>query len=197
MKRLYLLRHGQTELNARKVVQGRCDSRLTETGERQARMAGAWLAARGVRPDRMVSSPLSRAMTTATIVARELGFEGPVEVDGGIIERAYGEFELRPFSELPYDVWDPTDEIEAFGGEGNGRVRARMAAALESDIRADGVGCLLAVSHGSASRQFIASAMGLEGNFTDRLPNCAVMVFDFDEVAGRFEFLGVHDPAAE
>ena len=197
MKRLYLLRHGQTELNARKVVQGRCDSRLTEPGEQQARMAGAWLAARGVRPDRVVSSPLERAMRTASIVAGELGFEGPVEVEKGIVERAYGEFELRPFSELPYDVWDPTDEIERYGGEGNGRVRARMEAALKADIGAEGVGCLLAVSHGSASRQFIACALGIDGNFTERLPNCAVMAFDFDEAEGRFEFLGVHDPAGE
>ncbi len=197
MKRLYLLRHGQTEYNLRKVVQGRCDSPLTGLGEEQARAAGAWLAARGVRPDRVVSSPLGRAMGTARIVAGILGFEGPVEAEEGIVERAYGEFELRPFSELPYDVWDPTDEIERYGGEGNGRVRARMAAALEADIRADGVGCLLAVSHGSASRQFIACTLGLDGNFREKLPNCAVMSFDFDEAAGRFEFLGVHDPAAE
>lgn len=194
MKRLYLLRHGQTEYNLRKVVQGRCDSALTELGVEQARAAGAWLAARGARPDRVVSSPLGRAMRTARLVADVLGFEGPIEVEEGIVERAYGEFELRPFRELPYDVWDPTDEIEAYGGEGNGRVRARMAASLTADIRPAGVDCLLAVSHGSASRQFIAEALGISGNFTDKLPNCAVMTFDFDEETGAFSFVGVDDP---
>ena len=45
MKRLYLLRHGQTEFNVKKLVQGRCDSPLTDLGRKQAGMAAAWLKA--------------------------------------------------------------------------------------------------------------------------------------------------------
>ena len=41
MKKLYLLRHGQTEFNVKKLVQGRCDSPLTDLGRRQAGMAAA------------------------------------------------------------------------------------------------------------------------------------------------------------
>ena len=41
---LYLMRHGQTEFNVAKRVQGRCDSPLTELGRDQARAAGRWLA---------------------------------------------------------------------------------------------------------------------------------------------------------
>lgn len=36
MKKLYLLRHGQTEFNVKKLVQGRCDSPLTDLGRQQA-----------------------------------------------------------------------------------------------------------------------------------------------------------------
>ncbi len=57
MKRLYLLRHGQTEFNVKKLVQGRCDSPLTDLGRKQAGMAAAWLTAHGVVPDKEVSSP--------------------------------------------------------------------------------------------------------------------------------------------
>lgn len=64
MKRLYLLRHGQTEFNVKKLVQGRCDSPLTDLGRQQAQAAAAWLKAHGVVPDKMVSSPLGRAMDT-------------------------------------------------------------------------------------------------------------------------------------
>ena len=41
MKKLYLLRHGQTEFNVKKLVQGRCDSPLTDLGRQQAGMAAA------------------------------------------------------------------------------------------------------------------------------------------------------------
>ena len=57
MKKLYLLRHGQTEFNVKKLVQGRCDSPLTDLGRKQAGMAAAWLKAHGVVPDKVVSSP--------------------------------------------------------------------------------------------------------------------------------------------
>lgn len=62
MKRLYLLRHGQTEFNVKKLVQGRCDSPLTDLGRQQARAAAAWLKAHSVVPDKVVSSPLGRAL---------------------------------------------------------------------------------------------------------------------------------------
>ena len=42
LKRLYLVRHGQTEFNLAKLVQGRCDSPLTELGRTQALAAGSW-----------------------------------------------------------------------------------------------------------------------------------------------------------
>ena len=52
MKKLYLLRHGQTEFNVKKLVQGRCDSPLTDLGRQQAAKAAAWLKARDVTPTR-------------------------------------------------------------------------------------------------------------------------------------------------
>ncbi len=68
MKKLYLLRHGQTEFNVKKLVQGRCDSPLTELGRKQA--CGSRMAqSHDVVPDKVVSSPLGRAMDTASLVA--------------------------------------------------------------------------------------------------------------------------------
>ena len=94
MKRLYLLRHGQTEFNVKKLVQGRCDSPLTDLGRKQAGMAAAWLKAHDVVPDKVVSSPLGRAMDTAQLVATELlGPDAAVDPCEGIIERCYGSFE--------------------------------------------------------------------------------------------------------
>ena len=196
MKRLYLLRHGQTEFNVKKLVQGRCDSPLTDLGCEQARVAAAWLKAHGVQPDRVVASPLGRAMSTARIVSDVLGVDAAlVEPCEGIIERAYGSFEEGPHDALPTDVWDPGEDLVPFGGEGSVALQERMVAVLANAIADQGVQTLLAVSHGSASRQFIQATLVPGQTRPDRLPNCAVMIFDYDEETGSFAFIQVCDPA--
>ena len=182
MKRLYLLRHGQTEFNVKKLVQGRCDSPLTDLGRKQAGMAAAWLKDHDVIPDKVVSSPLGRAMDTASLVATELlGPDAAVESCEGIIERSYGTFEEGPHDTLPTDVWDPGEDLVSFGGEGSKALQERMVATLTNLISAEDIETLLAVSHGSASRQFIKAAAPEDFELPAKLPNCAIMIFDFDE----------------
>lgn len=182
MKRLYLLRHGQTEFNVKKLVQGRCDSPLTGLGRQQARVAAAWLKAHNVVPDKVVSSPLGRAMDTAQLVATELlGPDAAVEPCEGIIERCYGTFEEGPHDALPTDVWDPGEDLVPFGGEGSRALQERMVDTLTNIMGADGIETLLAVSHGSASRQFIKAAAPEGFELPTKLPNCAIMIFDFEE----------------
>lgn len=182
MKRLYLLRHGQTEFNVKKLVQGRCDSPLTDLGRKQAGMAAAWLKGHDVVPDKVVSSPLGRAMDTASLVATELlGPDAAVEPCEGIIERSYGTFEEGPHDALPTDVWDPGEDLVPFGGEGSRALQERMVGTLTNLMDADGIETLLAVSHGSASRQFIKAAAPEDFKLPAKLPNCAIMIFDFEE----------------
>lgn len=182
MKRLYLLRHGQTEFNVKKLVQGRCDSPLTDLGRQQAGMAAAWLKAHNVVPDKVASSPLGRAMATASLVACELlGPDAAVEPCEGIIERCYGTFEEGPHDALPTDVWDPGEDLVPFGGEGSRALQERMVGTLTNLMGSEGIETLLAVSHGSASRQFIKAAAPEGFELPTKLPNCAIMIFDFDE----------------
>ena len=181
MKKLYLLRHGQTEFNVKKLVQGRCDSPLTDLGRQQAGMAAAWLKAHNVVPDKVVSSPLGRAMDTASLVATELlGRDAAVEPCEGIIERCYGTFEEGPHDALPTDVWDPGEDLILFGGEGSHALQERMVGTLTNLMGAKDTETLLAVSHGSASRQFIKAAAPEGFELPTKLPNCAIMIFDFD-----------------
>ena len=182
MKKLYLLRHGQTEFNVKKLVQGRCDSPLTDLGRQQAGAAAAWLKAHSVVPDKVVSSPLGRAMDTAGLVATELlGQNVAVEPCEGIIERCYGTFEEGPHDALPTDVWDPGEDLVPYGGEGGQALQARMVNTLTTLISAEDTKTLLAVSHGSASRQFIKAATPADFKLPTKLPNCAIMIFDFAE----------------
>ena len=181
MKKLYLLRHGQTEFNVKKLVQGRCDSPLTDLGRKQAGMAAAWLKAHGVVPDKVVSSPLGRAMDTASLVACEL--LGP----DAAAEPCEGTFEEGPHDALPTDVWDPGEDLVPFGGEGSRALQERMVDTLTNLMGAEGIETLLAVSHGSASRQFIKAAAPEGFELPAKLPNCAIMIFDFDEAKPQAE----------
>lgn len=182
MKKLYLLRHGQTEFNVKKLVQGRCDSPLTDLGRQQARVAAAWLKAHNVVPDKVVSSPLGRAMDTASLVASELlGPDAAVDPCEGIIERCYGTFEEGPHDALPTDVWDPGEDLVPFGGEGSRALQERMVGALTNLMGSEGIETLLAVSHGGASRQFIKAAAPEGFEPPTKLPNCAIMIFDFED----------------
>jgi broad specificity phosphatase PhoE len=86
---LFTVRHGLTELNRDKRVGGRYDAPLIEEGRRQAREANG--SFNGIPFDVVISSPLSRALETAEIIAgvrRE-----DIVVEDGCTERSFGEME--------------------------------------------------------------------------------------------------------
>ena len=202
LKRLYLVRHGQTEFNLAKLVQGRCDSPLTELGRTQALAAGSWLANHEVRPDAVGTSPLGRAFATTGLLMSVLTERGLMDqavvpqVVLGLMERDYGSYERGPQADVPANVWDPGDALVACGGEGNSALRARVLAALRALLAPADVTCALAVSHGSASKQFLAAVLPDERDVPQALPNCAIMACDHDEASGEFFVRDIIDPCA-
>jgi broad specificity phosphatase PhoE len=71
---IYLVRHGETELNRQKVYQGHKDSSLTDRGEAQALSMGKRLRTiLAGRPFQLHASPLGRTRQTAEIINREIG----------------------------------------------------------------------------------------------------------------------------
>jgi probable phosphoglycerate mutase len=86
---LSTVRHGLTELNRDRRVGGRYDAPLIEEGRRQAREANEALD--GTHFDVVISSPLSRALETAEIIAG-VGRDDIV-VEEGCTERSFGEME--------------------------------------------------------------------------------------------------------
>ncbi|MEM7748128.1 MAG: histidine phosphatase family protein [Pseudomonadota bacterium] len=83
------LRHGQTDWNVEGKFQGQTDIPLNATGVAQAQNAATVLAAHHI--DRVISSPLTRALRTATIVAEQRSLAA--EVDPRLTERTFGTFE--------------------------------------------------------------------------------------------------------
>ena len=85
----YFLRHGLTDWNRDGRYQGLSDIPLNERGVQQAEAASRVLA--GTRVDRIVTSPLIRALKTAAIVAE--GIRAPIYQDGQLRERDFGSFD--------------------------------------------------------------------------------------------------------
>ncbi len=88
--RLSIMRHGQTHYNANKRVQGQINIPLDATGRAQAREAAIRLANLGETFDIIVSSPLSRALESATIIKDHLGHKKPILIVERFIERDFG-----------------------------------------------------------------------------------------------------------
>ena len=95
---LYIIRHGQTEMNSRHVLQGRSNYPLNDIGISQAREAARKLA--GISFAYVFSSPLQRAVQTARIVAPEVD---PV-IEERLIEMDYGPYEGLDLKGLPPEV---------------------------------------------------------------------------------------------
>lgn len=95
-ERLILIRHGVTGLNLQKRFIGATDAPLAPEGERQAELLAAPL--RRIGPDRILSSPMRRAVATAEIASEGLGLES--EVDENLREIDFGEWEGLTFERI-------------------------------------------------------------------------------------------------
>jgi broad specificity phosphatase PhoE len=92
---LFLIRHGQSEGNVARRLQGWQDAPLTPLGEQQAIRAATALAtflqAAGVSVATVYSSPLQRALRTADVISQAIG--APLEIDPGLREMHFGRIE--------------------------------------------------------------------------------------------------------
>jgi probable phosphoglycerate mutase len=152
---IYLVRHGQTEFNRERRIQGHVDSPLTELGVRQAKAVGRLLADLIREPEgwRIVSSPLGRAHATAELVSAKLGGL-PVELDDRLKEMSWGAYDGRLRAELE------AQEPETFGRTG----WAFDAGTGESyEAVSERVGAWLASLPPEPQRRIVAVAHGISG----------------------------------
>lgn len=161
MTLLTLVRHGQTDWNLDRRIQGSTDIPLNETGRADARTAAAHLA--DGTHHAIYTSPLLRARETAEIISAELGLGAPVLVPG-IREREFGEGEGMLVSEYmeTYGGW----HSEVPGAETLEDVAERALLALDAIARdsrrrstpvAESV---VVVAHGGVIRSLIDHVSG-------------------------------------
>ena len=167
MTSLTLIRHGETDWNLTRRIQGSTDIPLNDTGRRQAREAAeAFRAGLDVTgPLVVVSSDLSRASETAEIIAAELGVRVS-RLYPDLRERAYGEAEGLDADQF-MDRWGGWD-ADIPGAEEWPLVRARGLRGLRHAVRdsrratAPAAASVIVVTHGAMIRELIRHATGGE-----------------------------------
>lgn len=181
MTRIALVRHGQTNWNFEGRIQGSSDIPLNDTGRQQAREAGQRLAGHGFTY--VVSSPLSRAVETASLLAGELGLTGPHERIENLAERRYGSAEgvtgVEFATRFPNGVPDAEDELAVVA-------RTRIAL-LDLATRHPGE-TIAAASHGGVIGRLVRSLpdSGYETGTYHSVLNGSAWIFEVAAAEIRF-----------
>ncbi|MBM5021457.1 histidine phosphatase family protein [Vibrio parahaemolyticus] len=151
MRRIFVLRHGETEFNADKKLQGHCNSSLTSKGSDQARRVGTTLKQYVEnRLFRVYSSTLGRALQTSQIVCEELNYSYEnLNKEPRLKEFSLGEWEQRTIPSLEQEIPNLLAQndwyLQAPNCETYESVRERLSSWL-SDVAHDED--IVVVSHG-------------------------------------------------
>ena len=108
---IYIVRHGETDWNLQKRLQGREDIPMNETGVAQANAAGR--ALEGIEFEYILSSPLTRARRTAEIIDGYVRC-GKVVCEEGLTERCFGSLSGQQVKNLytaECDDMEPREQV--------------------------------------------------------------------------------------
>lgn len=176
---LYLMRHGATKMNLEHRVQGHINAELSDTGREQAQNAGQELKALGVNFTKAISSPLFRAVETASIAS---GLEiDEVETNPDIIEIDFGVHDGSCFAEMDKGALDaifcyPSERGKRDGVECYESLKARCENFLRLARKLDSIdNDILILTHGGCMRGILSLIMGIpqEELWTSfDIPNC-------------------------
>ena len=184
---LFLFRHGETDWNREGRLQGHTDTPLNASGLAQAEALSEKL--RPHRLDAVVSSDLSRALTTARIVADALGV--PLLADPGLRETAVGAAEgllwadakIR-FGEGLTERWFTDGDVAFPGGETGIATRTRGLAALRRLAAAQPYRRIGVSTHGAMLRQLMKHALP-PGSPPAPTRNTALYILRYEPAANR------------
>ena len=187
--RLFLVRHGATELSAEDRFAGAVDVLLSDAGRNQARRLGYRLAHEKVAA--VYASPMKRTVETARLIAEPAGLE--VETVDAVREIAHGRWEGKTRADVEreftgeYDKWEEDPFTFApEGGESGLQVTARALPAVLHLVEQHEGERFVIVSHKATIRLLLSSLLGFDPRrYRDRLDQspAALNILDFKDVA--------------
>ena len=163
MKKIYFVRHGQSEYNLKKIYSGNIDTKLTDLGKHQARKTGELLKDKNVTF--ILASDLSRAYCTATSIKDVIDPENRMEIQSTSLlqEVFFGDLQGQKYGEycgLIYAIESGTGEsAQALYNRGNQVLELIHSIKTEGDILVVGhssfSSIVFAVSEGKTKDDFI------------------------------------------
>lgn len=184
MALILLVRHGQTDENVNGRISGQGPAPLNGRGQEQAKLAGQVLASLNVT--RLISSPVVRALQTATILAEHLHVGMEQEPD--LREVGYGDWEGQTFQAVRGDnafklvMNDPINAVFP-NGESLVSVQQRGVRVVETIRQGAAKDVVVLVSHGDVIRMLVAHYLGMTFNDYRRITidNGAISVIELFE----------------
>ena len=190
---IYIVRHGQTEWNKEKRLQGSTDIALTDKGIAVAVESGENL--KNTHFDRIYTSPLSRARVTAKSFCG--GRDIPIYVDERLKELSFGSFEGHTLEELlekdpncsfQYFFSEPQKYKAPSDGESLEHLIARASAFLQEEIeplaKNPDISRVMLVAHGAMNKALMChiKGHGVAQFWSGGLQrNCNVMIIDYTD----------------
>ncbi len=187
--RVYLVRHGATELTDEDRFAGAIDVKLSDEGRDQARRLG--LRLQGEPISAAFASPMVRTMDTAALIVASHGL--PITPVDGIREIAHGRWERKTRAEVEKEFPDEYARYETdpfsfapTDGESGLQVTARALPAFLTLVEQHKDQRILVVSHKATIRLLVSSLIGVDPRkYRDRLDQspCALNILDFKDVS--------------
>ena len=195
--RLFLFRHGETDWNRERRLQGQRDIPLNETGRAQAAELARRLAPYGL--EAVLSSDLARAASTARIVADVLAL--PLHFDTDLREASLGKAEgmlieeaKQRFGPALVEGRVADDRLQMPGGEPGLMVRARGLAAVARFVAAHPYRRIGISTHSGMLRQFLKAA--LPDGPIPRSRNGAHYLMEYDPSSARLVLMEDVEPGS-
>lgn len=177
--KLYITRHGQTDWNMAKIIQGKSDISLNDTGKKQAQITRDALAS--VPIDAIIVSPLKRAKQTAAIINEP--HQAMIYEDARIEERGFGRFEGKGLDLVDFTrFWSIAEETQFPDCEKTSVFYERVYDFINECKQKAADLTLLIVAHGGVSLPFYTYFNGMPPVGDMRkymLDNCEVATYEW------------------
>lgn len=163
MKKIILIRHGETDFNLSKQYCGRSDAPLNQKGRKQIEETAKALKSYSI--EKIYSSNLSRALETAIIIAA--GSNTPIEELKDLAEIDFGAFEGLTYEQIMekypdvYRAWiDNPETTHPPQGESLDELAKRAQRAIDYILADDTKGMIAAVTHQGVIKVILCKILG-------------------------------------
>jgi len=188
---IYLTRHGETEWNEKKLIQGHTDIPLNEKGKKQAKLLGKQL--KDIDFDVVFSSDLLRAANSAEIIFKEKDMD--VIKIKALRERFFGRFEgkslgemRKAFGEVMLVTKEKQKKLKIYDVENDEEIISRLIPFMKKTAKQYIGKKILMVTHGGLLRAFLSYVNYEVPEYSDRpMKNTGYLIIESD--GNKFEII--------